>query len=243
MAETLRKFQLTLGRYLRDPQNVAPPAGLDLRRLRVYEELLFNNISGFVNSCFPVCRKILGEPTWQQLVRQFFRDWRCRTPYFQEIPQEFLLFLNEQQGDDLAPWLNDLAHYEWVEMAVDTRDDTLVAYTDDPGALSVNTTVFNLQYNWPVHRISPKFLPSEPELTCLLVYRDAQKTVRFTQVSPATALIVSLLEEKPRRTDALIDALAEQMGAEGEQFTQFAQSAIDALVQDEIIFVPRRKTP
>ncbi len=237
VVESLREFQLSLGRYLRDPRNVKPPKGLDSRRLKIYEDLLFNNISGFVNGCFPVCRQVLGSDQWQALVRRFFCDWRCQTPYFHEIPQEFLLFLGEQSKVPSPPWLEELAHYEWVEMAVDTRDETLADSPQEPGVIRVNPTAFNLQYQWQVHLIDASFRPRTPQLTCLVVYRNKNSKVQFVEVSAATSLLISILERRALTRGELLCKLADAMNCspEDSQFHDFANQALDSLIDQNIL--------
>ena len=44
MGEPLRDQQLTLSRYLRDPEHNPPPPGIEARRLKVYRELFYNGI-------------------------------------------------------------------------------------------------------------------------------------------------------------------------------------------------------
>jgi hypothetical protein len=171
-----QQFQMAFGRRCRNPR-AARPAGVPARRMAVYEELLFNNVTGFLDACFPVCRAMLGEARWRRLNRAFFRDWRSHTPLFREIPHEFLRFL-EGCRLPLPAWLRQLAHYEWVELAVDT---------------STASTLLNLRYDWPVHRIGPGWRPRKPEATYLLVFRDQEDIVRFVEANAVTARLVELL--------------------------------------------------
>ena len=101
-----QQFQRDFARRCRDPR-AARPAGVPARRMAVYEELLFNNITGFLDACFPVCRQLVGEVTWRRLNRGFFRDWRSATPIFREIPQEFLTYLGGCTRP-LPAWFRDL---------------------------------------------------------------------------------------------------------------------------------------
>jgi hypothetical protein len=59
--DTLRDFQITYGKYLRSPATQKRPDGIPERRSEIYESLLFNNISGFINNCFPVAPDFLSE--------------------------------------------------------------------------------------------------------------------------------------------------------------------------------------
>ncbi|MCP4827546.1 MAG: DUF2063 domain-containing protein, partial [Proteobacteria bacterium] len=45
---------MIMARYLRDPQNNPPPEDVEQRRLKIYEDLIYNNIEGFISSGFPV---------------------------------------------------------------------------------------------------------------------------------------------------------------------------------------------
>jgi hypothetical protein len=67
---------------------------------------------------------LLGEQRWRRLNRTFYRDWPLHTPWFREIPREFVRYLAEARHHaSLCPaWLAELAHYEWAELAVDVMD-------------------------------------------------------------------------------------------------------------------------
>lgn len=190
-----QQFQIAFGRRCRDPR-AARPAGVPARRMAVYEELLFNNITGFLDACFPVCHKLLGDTRWRRLNRAFFRDWRSHTPWFREIPQEFLRFL-ETARQPLPAWFRELAHYEWVELAVDTNNAATAPHDPDGdlmrGRPLINPTLMNLAYDWPVHRIGSDWRPRRPMPTRLLVFRDAADSVRFAEINPATARLIDLI--------------------------------------------------
>jgi hypothetical protein len=71
----------------------------------------------------------------------------------------------------------------------------------------LNPVLANLRYDWPVHRIAPrrKLAPAE---TFLLVYRDAEDTVRFDEINAFTARLLALLEDGSRTGRAALEALA-----------------------------------
>ena len=79
-------FQHDFGLHLRDPRVAARPNGVPPRRARAYRELLFNNVCGVIDACFPVCRELLGEREilfWQGKEKAWLVDLRpsasCRT--------------------------------------------------------------------------------------------------------------------------------------------------------------------
>jgi hypothetical protein len=214
-----QQFQLELGRRLRDPRGTARPSGVPPRRLAIYEELLFNNITGFLDSCFPVSRKLLGERRWRRMHRAFFRDWRSHTPWFREIPREFLRWLEATQPARLPRWLADLAHYEWVELALDVMDAPEPP-ADPEGDLMAGLPVLapalmNLAYDWPVQRISPNWRPRKPSstgATHLLVFRDRAGTVQFVELNPVSARLIALLQEAAITGAAACMRIAAELG-------------------------------
>lgn len=195
-----QRWQFAFTAHLRDPQAHPRPAGVDARRMKVYTELLYNNVEGFLLSCFPVLRQALGARRWKKLVRAFFATHRSRTPYFRQIPDEFIQFLQSEWAadDTYPPYTLALAHYEWIELvlSVSTRSaERAVNAAGDllDGVPVLNPVLANLRYDWPVHRIAPrrKIAPAE---TFLLVYRDADDAVQFVEINAFTARLIALLE-------------------------------------------------
>jgi uncharacterized protein len=195
----LQAFQKAFGRRIRAGSRASLPAGVPRQRMGVYEELLFNNLRGIVDRCFPVARACLGEARWTRLCRVFFRDWPCRTSWFREIPREFVDYLESACRQPLPRWFAELARYEWAELAVDVMDvrppacDVAGDLLD--GVPVLNPALLSLGFEWPVHRIGPDFRPRRPAPVHLLVYRDSADEVRFMEVSPATAGLLALLGE------------------------------------------------
>jgi hypothetical protein len=57
---------------------------------------------------------------------------------------------------------------------------------------------WSLAYQYPVHKISPDFLPTTPpeQPTCLIVYRDAHDDVHFMEITPLTYRLLAMIEEQ-----------------------------------------------
>jgi len=85
--------------------------------------LFFNNLRGFFSNIFPVLTSIMGNERWLELIREYLQKHDSKTPLFHELGQEFLDFL-QNEYESLAndpPFILELAHYEWVELAVRDR--------------------------------------------------------------------------------------------------------------------------
>lgn len=213
--------QYALARHVRDPGAHAPPPGIEDRRLKVYRELFYNSIEGLLAGNFPVIRKTLADADWHALVRAFYADFRCRTPLFTEIGREFIRYLEEREGQaGDPPWLLELAHYEWVELALQIAEDGLPAH-DPNGDLIDGTPVLSplawaLAYRWPVQRIGPGHQPSAPPdaPTLLMVRRDHAGDVHFSELSPLLYRLLELLGHEPAPSGRqALQALAAEAGA------------------------------
>lgn len=222
MAEStdhLREQQFALASHLRDPCAHPPPPGFEARRLAVYRDLFYNGIEGLLAGNFPVIRRTLGAPRWHALVRAFYAGYRCQTPLFTEIGREFVRFLELREPDPQAPWLHELAHYEWVELALQIAEDALPAHAAGGDLLAgipvCSPLAWALAYRWPVQRIGPDVQPTAPPVapTLLLVRRDAQGDVRFSELSPLVWRLLALLEGDACTGRQALEALASEAGA------------------------------
>ncbi len=218
----LREQQFALARHIRDPRANPPPPSIEDRRLAIYRELFYNNVESLLAGNFPVIRKTFSDADWHARVRAFLADHRCRTPLFTEIGREFIRFLDAraEAGADDPPWLAELAHYEWVELALQISDDPMPAHDPDGDLLQarplVSPQAWALAYRWPVQRIGPDYQPSEPPdaPTLLLVRRDGAGDVRFAEISPLVYRLLELLgSDEPRSGRETLLQLAGEAGA------------------------------
>lgn len=212
--------QLALARHLRDPATHPAPADLEDRRVGIYRDLLINNVTSLLGGTFPVIRRLLGDEGWRALVRRFYATHASHTPLFHELGSEFVRFLGEHPelwGE--RPFLHELAHYEWVELALDLADGEAPA-ADPAGDLLTGIPVpspfaWLLGYRFPVHQIRIDFQPGEapPQPTWLLVYRSPTGKVQFQALEPLAARLLALVQEDEGATGGeLVRQLAGEAG-------------------------------
>ncbi len=234
---SFQAFQYAFAAHIRDPKNVKRPQGVPARRMAVYNELLHSNIESFLLSCFPVLRKVLGSRKWARLVRAFIAEHRSNTPYFRQISDEFLRFLqNEWQPDDSYPnYLLDLAHYEWIELvlSVSNHDEHLPVFDAQGDLLDgrplLTPVLANLAYRYPVHCIKPRMkVVGKP--TYLLVFRNAALQVRFMEQSGVSARLLALLEGGGLTGRQAVEQLALELGHPNPaQLIGFAREYLEEL--------------
>ena len=229
--------------FIRDPKNNPMPPDVNGQRMDMYRELFFNNIEGFLSGNFPALRKILDDQQWYALAQDFYAKHACQSPHFSQIPEEFLDYLqNERDSSKDFPFMLELAHYEWVEMALsiameEVADDHLVNLLDQPVALS--PLAWPLAYQYPVHKIGPAFLPLEaPEQpTFLIVYRDRHDEVHFMEITPITYRLLEIIQEqeKPLAEDCLKQIARESNHPNPEQIVAGGLQILKELAEKTII--------
>ena len=208
-ASSFRQTQRDFTDHLRDPAKPLPHSlqPLEERRLNIYRELIFKNIEGFISGGFPMLRQLYSEANWLALVRDFIILHSCDSPYFLDISQEFLEYLqSERQMLPSDPvFMLELAHYEWVEMALDVSEEELPLGDLAPGEYLTEDLLaelplasplaWTLSYQFPVHLIGPDYQPeSVPQQpTFLVVYRNRQHDVLFMESNALTVRLLDLL--------------------------------------------------
>lgn len=246
-----KKHQYEFTAHIRDPENNARPDGIEDRRMGIYRELFYNNVEGFISGGFPVLRKIYNDENWHAMVRDFFANHQSKTPYFLEISQEFLDYLqNERTAHKEDPaGLVELAHYEWVELALHVSDESIsMDNIDANGDLLTSHPVFSplawpLVYEFPVHLMGPDNLPAQApaQATYLVVYRNRKDQVNFLEINPVTARLIGLLQENEdyNGLDAIEDIAADMKHLDPEVIKQGGLAALQELQQYGIILGTR----
>ncbi|MES2683382.1 MAG: putative DNA-binding domain-containing protein [Pseudomonadota bacterium] len=248
---SFQKLQTEFTAHLRDPQHAAAPGGIEERRLKIYRELFYNNIEGFLANAFPVLRQLIEDARWHAMVRDFFARHQSHDPLFHGLAEEFLRYLDDERGEveGDAPYLRELAHYEWVELALSIAEDELTPALADPngdlldGAPLVSPLAWTLAYDYPVHRIGPEYQPQSPgeTPTYLVVYRTRQDEVKFTEINAVTARLLALIEAEPEATGcAHLTRIAAELGAEAEPIIRAGHEMLLGLRARDVVIGSRR---
>ena len=242
MSVDFKTVQYGFAAHLRNPEKNAPPADVEDRRMGIYRDLFFNNIQGFIANSFPVVRKLHTKDQWERLIRKFFSQHQSHTPLFPELPREFLQFLDDHPPEQ--PFLWELAHYEWAELAVQLDEADLDDVECDPeGDLLDHVPVKSplawlLSYQYPVHRIRPDYQPSEPsdEPHYLVVYRRRDDKVRFMELNAVTAKLLQSLETHHQLTgDEHLVSLAQALSVPADQIRANGHRILEDFRERQII--------
>lgn len=234
----LHAQQRAFANHLRDPRRHPAPDGLADDRLAVYCRLFSNNILGLLGSNFPVIRTTLGDVAWHALVQAFYAEHAAHTPLFPQIGRELIDWL-QQRNVPQPPWLPELAHYEWVELALQISDERLPPHATDGDLLDgvpvLSPWAWPLAYQWPVHRIGPQWqpdaMPARP--TLLLARRGADGRVRFSELSALVFRLLQLLDDRTRSgRQALAQLVEEAAAADVDAFLHEGASMLQRLYDE-----------
>ncbi len=190
--------------HLRNPGQLPLPTGFAPQGVALYTDLLFNKFNDSLTTCFPVTHSILGETDWLRLLKEFIAEHRCLSPYYRQIPDEFIRYLQTGWVNHTGlPYLLELAHFEWVELILAITDvDPVVQYESAVNDWLACRPVFApvlqlLNYAYPVQCINENYQATTPpeQATHILGFRDKDDAVQFIELNPATARLVEILQD------------------------------------------------
>lgn len=239
----LKATQQALAQQVRTGE-VTDPNPENARRIKIYQDLFFNNIEDFCATTFPVLKSLFSATDWQKLVRQFFIEHQCETPHFIEISEEFLVYLTQKPESLPKPWMIELAHYEWVELAASTAFTTEVNVESFDNTelkqlvVSVPESTWPLAYSHPVHLASADNfdLPAEP--TFIVVYRDKDLKVQFMATDGITVHLLNFIQGQESCTgyECLAFLLSEQVGMAVDTAQQYLNMAFTELSNRQALY-------
>ena len=244
-----QRYQLAFTAHIRNAKAHKKPAKVPDARMAIYRDIVFNNMLGLVSNCFPVCQATIGKRAWHKLVQQFMANYQATTPIFREIPQQFVNFLNDKNRNDtklsgllkIPVYLAQLAHYEWAELAIATQITETITNNLPVDLLNEKPVLTEacmlLEYDYPVHKISARFKPTEMDKIYLLVFRNSTLQVKFIELNAMTFKLLKLIKNNNFTGKQALTRLAEELQyADLEAMIEFGgQILADLAIQEAII--------
>lgn len=240
------KIQLDFTAGLRDPNKISTSDPKEKERRIMYQLIVYNNMDEILENAFPILHSISSETQWKELVTDFIAHHQAQSPLFLKIPEEFVTYLkNTRSLKNAPPYLLELAHFEWVEHAMDISNET-INFTDinNQGNLLEGIPVISplaqlLAYQYPVHQINSNNIPKAPSLepNYLVAYRDTEDNVGFIQVNSMSARLVELLDQSKGLTgkQALIQISNEIKHPYPNQIVKAGAETLSTLREHDII--------
>jgi len=243
----LLALQTRFTQHLRNPDTYPVPEGLDERRVGIYSDLIFQNISALMSEFFPVLKQLLTNDDWHQLIREFFINWRAETPYFPRLAEEFLAFLMSRPGTNHEPdYLLPLAHYEWLELYLyiheaELPERSLDEETLNSAALKLSELAVPAAYQFPVHQIRSDWDVQETS-TFLLVFRDNIDSIRFFELAPLAYELLSAISASEEGVIAAewLKEKAKKLGQDETSFIRFGLELLKQFNKENLIYAVTR---
>lgn len=167
-------------------------------REKIYYHLLRANLHEVLANIYARLIEHLGSENWAFLLDEFLREHTATTPYFYQLPDEFLSFLwHNKARYGQWPWLWALAHFEWMELVATVADEIL----PEPNAvlLRCSPLAYYCQYDYAVHPLDKEYtdLAQRTHPWQGIVYRNRQHEVLWFVLEPWSAhLLQAILQQK-----------------------------------------------
>lgn len=241
-----QEYQLAFTEYLRRTESDDNTEQKRPRQQQIYRDLVYKNINQCIADVFPITKNSIPEPDWETMIREFINVSRLQTPYFLEICQEFLAYLmhtRKPQPTDHSFAL-ELAHFEWIQLAVHTANVSLSEYQHNSAFTEcslwrASPLVVGLTYSYPVHIIDECYIPKEPgpQPTYLLVYRNRNDDLKVLEVDNLSLRIIQLLQAHENITHTQIfQLIATELGTNQEDVSAKALPILSMLAKNETVF-------
>lgn len=206
-------FQEQLARAVRRA-DAAEIDGLAPERLAVYARLVRNNVHSFIRRCYPETARHCPPEQWAAAQEGFIADGRAHSPYFQDIPGEFLAYC--RQVFRLPEHLLELMRFEHSQLLAETAptppdnsfewdEDTLFRLS--PAALLADYP-FNPSAETPDFQADP---------ATLLVWQDNEGSVYHSRLDPVDAVLLAAAATPLSQTQ-ICSRLAAVAGTDNSQW-------------------------
>ena len=87
----------------------------------------------------------------------------------------------------------------------------------------------------PVHRIGPAWQPRQTEPTFLVVFRDVQQEVQFTEINAVTAHVLALLDSGLTGQQAFAQLAQEMAHPDPEALQGFGEQLLNSLREQGVL--------
>jgi uncharacterized protein len=200
MLNDFRQAQFALARHLRDPLSAPLPEGVNEADANACSQEMVDHLCDILAPAFPVTHALLGDDMWSLTVRLFLKDASCHVPWATAVQRAFVTHVcASAEMYQLPAWLQDLAHFEWLQSAVSTTPVTWPAFNAAGDtmhhAVVLNPTHVEAAYEWPVHGIDTDHKPDDMQSTHVSMLRDQQDELHVLESSVFRGQLIDLLRE------------------------------------------------
>ena len=208
-------FQETLARAVRQGSADADAnTPLDAERLAVYARLVRNNINGFIQRCYPQAARYADPEQWAAAKEAFVAEGSAHSPYFQDIPGEFLAYC--RQVFRLPEHLLELMRFEHSQLLAETAPtppDNSFEWDEDT-LFRLSPAALLADYPFDPSAETPDF---QADPATLLVWQDNEGSVYHSRLDPVDAVLLAAAANPLSQTQ-ICERLAAVAGTDNSQW-------------------------
>lgn len=207
--------QASLAGYCRTGIEPTDLIDINHENLYQYRRLVFNIAADIIETAYPIAHSYFDEQVWKDLVYDYFLEHKCQTTQVWRMPMEFYEYCLEKNIQEKLniPFLNDLLHFEWLEMEVHTMEDIEYPKTKQTGDWMNDVIALNPEHKlvpltYPVHTTAPgEELIAKKGNYFLLIYREKESgNVQFVDLSMFYIYILENIKNGALLKDILVEA-------------------------------------
>lgn len=223
LKQETKQIQEDLGNYCKLNHN-DDIKGAKKDRLHHYRRLIYNIIDDALENAYPITRKQLNNVQWKQVVDEFVKEHPCQNPQLYLMPGELIDFAvkKDYATQFNIPYLIDMLNFEWVEVIVHAMKDEEIANHNTQGDF-LNSSLYFTPYfqlislSYPIHKLKTTDITDLNATYFLLVYRQPNGTVQYTELNKLTT---HLINELYVNNNSLLNALNPIIADKDEQTKQ-----------------------
>lgn len=247
MSFDFQEAQREFTERIRQGETKSIPQGISQKRMQIYERNFLGTIDDILSQCFPVLKSLLAQEKWTRLVKTFYACHHSKTPYFYEIPQEFLAYcLTTKPYHEEFPFFICLAHFEWMELAIETSMETTPTIFEEKPDFSIEDAFLKaspvaelVAYDFPVHRLNQDidFSDFKAFPTYLCFYRDFDESVKWREFNVMQSRLFQLLKENPMTGKKVVTILQNEIkNHDNKSFSQECFETLRFFLKNAIIY-------
>lgn len=172
------------------------PELLDPRGLSIYRRLIHNNIRQFLELCFSDSKLLVDATYWQQLQQRFVAEATLQSPFFNDIPQQFLEYINEIPEEDRpANAILEMMDFEVGLLKAEITITSEVNGVWDTDTLLVWSPAACLK-EYQFDFISSSLTEYKEEKTYVIIWRNKEDDVCYQSLELAEWLLLRYFSEQ-----------------------------------------------
>ncbi|MCS4533219.1 HvfC family RiPP maturation protein [Neisseria montereyensis] len=228
-------FQAMLADHVRDPSKPSPE-GIEPERLAVYTRLVRNNLRSFLDLCFSDSSELADRELWQHLQNRFLIEARPESPFFNDIPAQFLNYARSRESEEKLPdGILAMMDFETAllhaEIAIQPISDGL---WDSNTTLSWQPAAKLTHYDY--NFVDSNLTAIEPTPSTILTWRNRDNEVYYRAVSGTDVFLLEHFSQHKDTFEHILQSLQEMTGGQSQDIEIWLRESIDSWIKAGVLF-------